>query len=340
MNRKQYTTAWLKTHTFVKHRFASKHLDARVEHGLLVLVFLAGILVPFCLEGFKVYELTLASINVIAILGLNLLTGFSGQISLGHGAFYGLGGYTAAIIMERWGMSAYSSIPVAGAVCFAFGFLFGLPASRLTFLYLAMVTYGLAVTMPRILKSSLLAAWTGGVQGIIVERPGPPLNVSFTDDQWWYFITFGFLVALFWIARNLIKGRTGRAITAIRDHPIAARSMGINVSFYRSGVFGISALYAGIAGALGTLRMDFIAPDSFTFWLSFLFLIGAVVGGVNSISGALIGGLFLQFLPKFADLISKDLAHIVYGLILVLVVRLIPSGAMGMVNSLSTRIQR
>ena len=116
--------------------------------------------------------------------------------------------------------------------------------------------------------------------------------------------------------------------------------MGINLSLYRSGVFGISALYAGVAGALGMLRMDFIAPDSFTFWLSFLFLIGAVVGGVNSVAGAMIGGLFIQFLPKFGDLISKDLAHIVYGLSLILIVRLIPSGAMGLVNSISTRIQR
>ena len=319
-----------------KRQCAFKHLNARVRHGVIVLVFLVGILAPFCFQGFEVYELTLAGINVIAILGLNLLTGFSGQISLGHGAFYGLGGYTAAIMMEHWGVSAYSSVPVAGAVCFGGGLLFGLPASRLTFFYLAMATYGLAVTMPRILKSSLLETWTGGVQGIIIERPGPPLNLPFTDDQWWYLVTFGFLAVLFWIARNFVESRTGRAIMAIRDHPIAARSMGINLSLYRSGVFGISALYAGVAGALGTLRMDFIAPDSFTFWLSFIFLIGAVVGGVNSVAGATIGGLFIQFLPTFADLISKDLAYVVYGLSLILIVRLIPSGAMGLVNCTST----
>jgi branched-chain amino acid transport system permease protein len=299
----------------------------------------AGVLLPFCVEGFTVYQFTIAGVYAIAILGLNLLTGFTGQFSLGQGAFYGLGGYTAAILMERWGVSAYPAIPAAGVVCFAAGFLFGLPTARLKFLHLVLATYALATVMPRLLKSSHFERLTGGVQGIYVDRPGPPVGLPLTDDQWWYFVTLAILALLCWLARNLVTSRSGRALVAIREHPIAARSMGINVGLYKCLVFGVSALCAGVAGALGTIRMDLIAPDSFTLWLSILLLIGAVAGGVRSVPGAILGGLFIQFLPTFADMVSKDLAQVVYGLMLLAAIWVMPSGAAGFMSRLSVHLR-
>ena len=227
---------------------------------------LAAFALPFILEDFTLFQFTLAGIYAIAILGLNLLTGINGQFSLGHGAFYALGAYCAAIMITQWDISVYFTIPVAGSVCFVAGFLFGLPALRLEGLYLALATFALAVATPQILKYSHLEHWTGGVQGIDLLKPQAPWSLPLSVDQWWYLVTLIVLLALIWFANNLINSRSGRALMAIRDHAIAARAMGINSALYKSMAFGISACYTGIAGALGAIVIEFVAPDSFTFF--------------------------------------------------------------------------
>ncbi len=305
----------------------------------LLAALAVALAVPFVFEGFTVFQFTLAGIYAIAVLGLNLLTGFNGQFSLGHSAFYAVGAYTAAILMDRYGLSAYLTIPAAGAVCFVAGFLFGLPALRLEGLYLALATFALAVAMPQVLKSSHLEGLTGGVQGIDLLRPEVPFGLPLTADQWWYFVMLAVLLLMFWLARNLVDSRTGRAMVAIRDNPIAARSMGVNTALYKSVTFGVSGLYTGVAGALAAIVVEFVAPDSFTFSLSILFLIGLVVGGIGSIPGSIFGGLFILFLPNIAEEVSKGLAYAVFGLILILVIYLMPTGVAGLTRSLVTRLR-
>src|SRR5947209_783032 len=204
--------------------------------GLIVLAA-----IPFALKNFYIFQITLAIIYAIAILGLNLLTGFNGQFSLGHSAFYAIGAYTAAIMMANLGIRY---------VC----------------------------------------------------------------------------------ATKLVSSRTGRALIAIRDHPVAASAMGINVSLYKSLTFGVSALYTGVAGALGAIAISFVAPDSFTFVLAVALFVGLVVGGVASIPGTLVGGLFVLFIPNIAESVSKGLAGAVYGVILLVVIYLMPTGAAGLVR--------
>ena len=169
------------------------------------------------------------------------------------------------------------------------------------------------------------------MQGLYLDRPGAPLGLPVSQDQWWYFVTLGILALLLWLARNLVAGRTGRAIRSMRDHPIAAQALGIDVAQYTALTFAVGAAYAGIAGALAALLLDFIAPESFTYWLSILLLVGSMFGGMTSVWGAVAGGLFLQFWPDIASLVSRDLVLTVFGALLVLSMRFMPGGVAQMV---------
>ena len=307
---------------------------------LIALFLITLCALPFFLPNYRVFQLTLAIVYAIALLGLNLLTGFNGQISLGHGAFYAIGAYVAAILMDRFGVPYWLTIPAAGAVCLVAGFLFGLPALRLEPLYLALATFALGVSLPQILKYKHLERWTGGVQGIVITKPDPPPGLPLTQDQWLYFLAWGSAVRMFLLARNLLRGRVGRAIVAIRDHPIAAETMGINTALYKSLTFGVSAMYTGIAGALGAIVVQFVAPDSFNVFLSITFLAGIVVGGLASISGAIYGALFIQFMPNIADQISKSAPWAVYGVFLIGFMYVMPWGIAGTLHiawALATR---
>ena len=308
------------------------------RHLLIAAAIVVALAIPFVLKSFFVFQLTLVMVYGLAILGLNLLTGFNGQFSLGHSAFYGIGAYTAAILMEQLDLAYYWTLPCAGAVCFVVGFLFGLPALRLQGLYLALATFALATAMPQILKFQPLEPLTGGVQGIVILKPDPPPGVPLDADQWLYFFTLAVLLIMFAGAANLVKSRTGRAIMAIRDHPIAAATMGINTALYKTLTFGVSAFYTGVAGALGAIAIQFVAPDSFTFLLSVSLLVGLVVGGVGSIPGSLFGGVFVLFVPNIAERVSTGLAGAIYGVILLLVIYVMPSGAAGFVRFAAARL--
>jgi branched-chain amino acid transport system permease protein len=301
--------------------------------GLVILA-----VIPFVMKNFYIFQITLAIIYAIAILGLNLLTGFNGQFSLGHSAFYAIGAYTAAIMMDGFDINYAWTLPAAAIVCFIFGFLFGLPALRLEGVYLALATFALAIAIPQMLKSSLVEHWTGGVQGITIIKPDAPFGLPLNSDQWLYLFTIIVAVVMYVCANNLVKSRTGRALIAIRDHPIAASAMGINVSLYKSLTFGVSALYTGVAGALGAIAISFVAPDSFTFQLAVALFVGLVVGGTGSIPGTFFGGLFVLFVPNIAEQFSKGLAGAVYGIILLLVIYLMPTGAAGLVRLISSRL--
>jgi len=309
-----------------------------------LIMFVLGIIVlatiPFVLKNFFIFQITLALIYAIAILGLSLLTGFNGQFSLGHSAFYAIGAYTAAIMMDGFDINYVWTLPAAALVCFVFGFLFGLPALRLEGVYLALATFALAIAIPQVLKSSLVEHWTGGVQGISIIKPDAPFGLPLNSDQWLYVFTVLVAIVMYICAHNLVRSRTGRALIAIRDQPIAASAMGINVSLYKSLTFGVSALYTGVAGALGAIAISFVAPDSFTFQLAVALFVGLVVGGAASIPGTLFGGLFVLFVPNIAETFSKGLAGAVYGVILLLVIYLMPTGAAGLVRLITGKLVR
>jgi branched-chain amino acid transport system permease protein len=307
--------------------------------GLVVLAAILCIL-PFVASSYRTFQLTLVMVYAIALLGLNVLTGYSGQISLGHGAFYAMGAYCAAILMDKLGMPYWATLPVAGGLCLVAGFLFGLPALRLEGLYLALATFALGVAMPQLLKYKALEPWTGGVQGIVIAKPEVPWGLPFNADQWLYFFTLAVTLIMFVLGWNLLRGRVGRALVAIRDHPIAAEAMGVPSALYKSLAFGVSAMYTGIAGALGAIAVQFVAPDSFNIFLSIMLLVGIVIGGLASISGALYGALFIQFVPNIADEVSKAAPWAIFGVFMLIFIYLMPTGVAGALRLLLARAGR
>ena len=311
--------------------------------AVLALVLAAAAL-PFFASNYRVFQYTMVLIYAIALLGLNILTGYNGQISLGHGAFYAIGAYVTAVLMDKFGVPYWACIPVAGAVCLVAGFLFGLPALRLEGVYLALATFALGVALPQLLKYKHLEEWTGGVQGIILTKPEPPFASLFglplNADRWLYLFTLAVAVAMFVIGWNLLRGRVGRALVAIRDQPIAAASMGIDNSLYKSLAFGVSALFTGVAGALGAIAVAFVAPDSFTIFLSISLLVGMVVGGLASITGAIWGALFIQFVPNLADHVSKAAPWAIYGALMIVFMYVMPTGIAGALRLARQRLAR
>jgi len=303
----------------------------------LVVLLLVACTLPFVLSNFRVFQMTMVLVYAIVLLGLNMLTGYNGQISLGHGAFYAMGAYTAAIMMDRMGAPYWSTVPVAAAVCLVAGFLFGLPALRLEKVYLALATFALGVALPQLLKSKGLEEWTGGVQGIVITKPDAPFGIPLNPDQWLYFFTLVVTLAMFVIAVNLMRGRIGLAMVAIRDHPLAASAMGIDIAMYKSLTFGVSAMYTGVGGALGAIAVQFVAPDSFNAFLSIAFLVGIVVGGLASIEGALFGAIFIQFVPNLADQVSKAAPWAIYGIVLIAFMFLMPGGVSGAIRNVWRR---
>ena len=305
--------------------------------GLVVVLAIACAL-PFMMSGFRVFQFTQVYIYAIALLGLNILTGYNGQISLGHGAFYAIGAYTTAIMIDKWNIGYGWTIPTAGILCLVIGFLFGRPALRLEGLYLALATFSLALAVPQILK--YFEHWTGGSQGIVLSKPKAPWRLPLSEDQWLYFLTLVILVVLFLLARNLLKSRTGRAIVAIRDNHIAAEAMGINSALYKSVVFGVSAAYTGVAGALSGIAIAFVAPDSFNIFLSITLLTGIVIGGLATISGAIFGALFIQFVPNWAQDISKAAPWAIFGIFLIVFMYVMPHGIVGFLRLAWIRMTR
>lgn len=320
----------------------------------VVVLFLAAF--PTVVSSFTASEWAGALILAIAIMGLNILVGYSGQLSLGHGAFMALGAYTSAILAHHYGVAFLITIPIAGLVTGLVGFLFGIPALRLSPLYLALATFALAVVTPSLIKRP--ADFTGGVQGISITQPDPPqfakdafatiTGSPMTSDQWIYYVTFISAVVLFWLAWNLIRYRPGRAMRAIRDGEVAAAASGINVAGYKTLAFGLSAFYAGIAGSLFALSTGFVSPDTFPVALSIQLLVGAVIGGLASTPGPLLGAVFAYFLPiesnqwvpaqtwipsQIAATVEKAGPAVTYGVVLILVMIFARNGIMGLVNA-------
>jgi branched-chain amino acid transport system permease protein len=328
---------------------------------LIAVGFFVGL--PTLISSFQTSEWTQALIFAIAIMGLNILVGYNGQLSLGHGAFMALGAYTTAILVHRYRIDYLATIPIAGVLTGVVGFIFGVPALRLSALYLALATFVLAVVTPSLIKRP--ADFTGGVQGIILAPPDPPGfasgtfaaatgGVTMTSDQWIYYLTLAIALVLFWFAWNVIRHRPGRAMRAIRDGQVAAAASGVNVAGYKTLAFGISAFYAGVAGSLFGIAAGFVSPDTFPAALSIQLIVGTVVGGLASVPGPLLGGIFAYFLPiesnqlvpalqwipaAIASTIEKAGPAVAYGVVLILVMMFAPNGIVGLARSGYAQLQ-
>jgi len=314
--------------------------DLRIGQAMLLALGLAvAVALAFVLSNYHLFQLTMVVVYAIAVLGLNIVTGYNGQISLGHGAFYAVGAYVSAILMSDYGVPYWATLPASAIVCGIVGFAVGLPALRLEGHYLALTTFALAVAIPQILKYHGLEDWTGGVQGIVISKPDPPFGLPLSPDQWLYLFTLAIGVALFLVAWNLVRGRIGRAMQAIRDHSLAAEAMGIHLALFKTRTFAASAMFAGIAGSLGAIAVQFVAPDSFTILVSITLFVGLVVGGVASIAGAVFGALFIVFVPNLADQVSKAAPGAVYGVILIACMYLMPLGVAGLARGLFARLR-
>jgi branched-chain amino acid transport system permease protein len=322
---------------------------------------------PHFISAFKAQQYAYVGIYLIALLGLNILTGYTGQISLGHGAFMAIGGYTTAILVAgnkpslacsacngpiHGGIRDLWTIPVAGVVAGLVGLAFGLPALRLSGLYLALATFAVAVAMPSAVKRFEsftgggnginlfgLHGLTGGVSGVHVLGR----HVGFND--WLYYLSWSIALVLFAVAWLILRGRTGRAFRAVRDSEIAAVSSGVSLARYKTLAFGISAAYAGVAGALFAIANTFVNPDTFPVLLSIVLLVGVVVGGLGGLSGLVFGAIFIEFMPLWTQ--GEDLgshlpnvilrethkaggASIVYGAVLILLMFVLPNGVGGL----------
>ena len=296
--------------------------------------------ITFVARGYQLFQATMVLSYAVALLGLNILTGYNGQISLGHGAFYAVGAYAAGILMEHAGAPYWSTIPAAAVVCLVVGYLFGRPALKLEGLYLALATFALGVAMPQLLKHKHLEAWTGGVQGLVLMKPQAPFGLPLTDDQWFYLFSLFVTVVMFVIAHNLLSSGSGRAMRAIRDHAMAAEAMGVDNSHYKAMTFGVSAAFTGVGGALSAIAVQFVAPDSFTLFLSISLLVGIVVGGVGTLYGAIFGALFIMFVPSLAEKVSKAAPWAVYGAVLILFMFVMPGGVVGLLRKLQAFLAR
>jgi branched-chain amino acid transport system permease protein len=317
---------------------------------LLAFVALAVVVfaLPAFVNDFRAQQFAYVGIYLVALVGLNILTGYTGQISLGHGAFMAIGGYTSAILMVDHGVKDIVTIPIAIVVSGAVGVLFGLPAARLSGLYLALATFAIAVATPSVLKR--FEGFTGGGSGINLFGT-PELTASLTPvriagfelnfNNWLYYLAW--VVALVGYASGwlILRGRTGRAFRAVRDSETAAVSSGVNLTRTKVLAFGISAAYAGAAGALFAIATTFVNPDAFPVALSIFLLVGVVVSGLGSLTGLIIGAVFIQFMPLWAQNISKSpgAPAVVYGVILILVVLALPGGVSGLVSRIAQRLR-
>jgi len=293
--------------------------------------------VPALFPDFLVYQLSIVLTYAIAILGLNLLMGFNGQISVAQGVFFAVGAYTTAIFMTRYGVNYLATLPIAVATSSLLGLLVGIPALRWQGLPLAFITFGLAVLVPPLALK--LEPITKGATGISMPKPAPPSWFPGNQDTFLYLVCLAGVVICVLIAWRLTRGDTGRALRATRDNGLIAESLGVNLAAVRLSAFTTSAAFAGFAGGLFAIVNAYVSPESFQMTKSFDFLVGAIVGGITSISGALIGALFIVFLPEWAADTNIALSGLLYGGVLVVMMLVARDGVVGLLGSLTRALR-
>jgi len=284
-------------------------------------------IIPFAIPSYLVSQFATVVVFAVAIVGINLVTGFGGAITLGHAAFVALGAYTTAILVVRYGWNPYATIPVSAALSWIAGWCLGFPALRLQGLYLALGTLVLSITVPPVLKR--FDAFTGGVQGLNVGNPEAPAFLPLDDSQWIYFVCLAIAAVLYIVARRILSGPLRRALVASRDNQLVAAVMGVDRATVTTATFAMSSLYAGVAGSLYAMIVGFVSPDTFNVMMSLSLFVGAVVGGITSLNGAIVGAMFIQFVPIWASDIDVSLGGLVFGCALIVTLVVIPAGIGG-----------
>ncbi len=292
------------------------------------------------LPDFRLYQLALTGTLAVAMVGLTVLTGCSGQVSFGHGALAGIGAYAAAILVDQLGLSYALAAVAAAAICFGTGFGLGVPAVRLPVNGLALVTLAGALALPQAIKK--FDGLTGGAYGIFLttdQKLNSPWS-GLTNDQFRYLVVVLTAAPLCWIGWNVVRGRWGLAMMAVRDQPVAAAAMGVDLPRTKVAALALSAGYAGVAGALQFMVVGHVSPDQWSLALSLSLVTGIVIGGLGSIAGAVIGAAFLTYVTRYAPGITPAAPGLAIGAATVLVVVLAPGGLVSVVPALTRRLSR
>jgi branched-chain amino acid transport system permease protein len=313
--------------------------------GFVVLVA-AVVIAPLLSSNYRTFQLAFVGIYLIALLGLNILTGFTGQISLGHGAFMGVGAYATTILVVDHGWNNLLTLPVAGVVAGLAGLAFGLPATRFAGPYLALATFAIPLSFIGLLKR--FPHFTGGTLGKQLPSVHSQLGFHTNPSVWIYWTSWIVALVMCVGAWLIVRGRFGRALRSVRDSEIAATASGVSTAGVKTVAFGISAFYCGVAGGLFAIAVTYVNPDTFPIDLSILLLVGVVIGGAGSLGGMVFGALFVEFIritwgPALLDLFSQvhhintrapGSSLVVYGVVLLLVLYVAPAGAAGLVRQL------
>jgi branched-chain amino acid transport system permease protein len=277
--------------------------------------FVAAAALSFCFPDFIVFRFTQAAIWAIALVGLVILCGVSGQFSFAQAGLFGIGGYAAAILGSHTALSVYWGLPLALLLGFAAGYGLGRVAAGFSLWTQALVTYAFAIAFPQLLRYRLIEGFTGGVQGLYLDFPTPPAD---------------------FLSNDLIASRSGRALLAARDDELAAAAQGIRVVQVRATASGIAGAYLALAGCLSAYQFGFVGPTSYNFALSVQMLFGLVIGGMHSPGGAILGGLFLQFFPDVTAGLGKGLSALLYAVLLIAAIVAMPEGIAGMFKRLKS----
>jgi len=299
--------------------------------------FVATAALSFCFPDFMVFRFAQAAIWAIALLGLVVLCGMSGQFSFAQAAFYGMGGYAAAILGAHTSLSPYWSFLLAPLVGYGAGYGLGRVVSRHGLWTQALIGYALAIAFPQLLRWRPVEQWTGGVQGLYLDPLPPPLE-AISTDRWMFLLALLVLAAGTVLVANLMDSRSGRALSAAREHDLAAEAQGIAVVHVRSMASGFAGAFIALAGCLSAFQFGFVGPTAYNFQLSMQMLFGVVIGGMYSLAGPIIGGVFLEFFPAVTASLGKGFSALLYAVLLIAAIVAMPDGVAGALKRLATRL--
>lgn len=298
--------------------------------------FVATAALALCFPDYMVFRFAQAVIWAIALLGLVVLCGISGQFSFAQAAMYGIGGYAAAILGAHTSLSPYCSLLLAPLLGYGAGYGLGRVAAGHSIWTQALMSYALVIAFPQLLRWRPIEHWTGGVQGLYLDPlPAPQALVS--EDRWLFLLSLALLAACLHLVANLDGSRSGRALKATRDHDMAAQAQGIDIAHVRSAASGLAGALFALAGCLSAFQFGFVGPTAYTFQLSVQMLFGAVIGGLYSLAGPMVGGVFLEFFPGITASLGKGLSALLYAVLLIAAIVAIPDGMAGAVKRLGLR---